>query len=206
MLLTGVLSSESAVIDILYQNDTQFSDASYIVNESLPQPLPQTAAQPRNYVAYIPVPISDEDDEDEDDEYYDDDEDYYEDEYDEDEDEYYYEEEEEEEKKPPPRRKRPSHKRKRPNRRVYNNDRGVDDGNNERVPFLVPLMMVPESEIGMDKKFSFSGDQMGPPKNQPQRPNQDRRIPGQRINNRPFSRPNCKSPMFKKNQINATEL
>ena len=199
MLLTGVLSSESAVIDILYQNDTQVPDASYIVNESLPQPLPQTAAQPRNYVAYIPVPISDdEDDVEDDDEYYDDEEEYYddedEDEYDE--DEYYYEEEEEE-KKPPPRRKRPNNKRKRPNRRVYNNnDRGVD-GNNERVPFLVPLMMVPESEIGMDKKFSFSGDKLGPPNNQQQRPNQDRRIPGPRINNRPFNRPNCKFHVLK---------
>ena len=65
-----------------------------------------------------------------------------------------------------------------------------DEDNNERVPFLVPLMMVPESEIGVDKKFSFSGDQLTPP-NQQQRPNQVQRVPGQRINNRPFNRPNC---------------
>ena len=58
-------------------------------------------------------------------------------------------------------------------------------------------MMVPESEIGVDKKFSFSGDQLSQPPNQQQRPNQlvspyqDRRRPGQqRFNNRPFN--NCK--------------
>ena len=80
LLVTGVLSSESAIIDISYHNDTNpDSDIiSIAFNESLPQPLPQTAAQPRNYVAYIPVPISD--DEDEGDEYYDDDEEYYDDE------------------------------------------------------------------------------------------------------------------------------
>ena len=115
---------------------------------------------------------------------------------DEDDDEYYYEEEEEE---PPPRRKRPNKKRrpsKKPNRRVsYSNNRDrnrdrEDEDNNERVPFLVPLMMVPESEIGVDKKFSFSGDQLTPP-NQQQRPNQIQNRPGQRFNNRPFNRPNC---------------
>ena len=81
LLVTGVLSSESAIIDISYHNDTT-SDSDIISiafnNESLPQPLPQTGAQPRNYVAYIPVPISD--DEEEGDEYYDDDEEYYDDE------------------------------------------------------------------------------------------------------------------------------
>ena len=57
--------------------------------------------------------------------------------------------------------------------------------------------MVPESEIGVDKKFSFSGDQLSQPPNQQQRPNQlvspyqERRGPGQqRFNNRPFN--NCK--------------
>ena len=82
LLVTGVLSSESAIIDISYHNDTT-SDSDIISiafnNESLPQPLPQTGAQPRNYVAYIPVPISDDEDE-EGDEYYDDDEEYYDDE------------------------------------------------------------------------------------------------------------------------------
>ena len=51
-------------------------------------------------------------------------------------------------------------------------------------------MMVPESEIGVDKKFSFSGDQLGP-SNQQQRPNQIQNRPGQRFNNRPFNRPKC---------------
>ena len=98
--------------------------------------------------------------------------------------------------KPPPRRKRPNKRRKpskKPNRRVYTNNRDREDEvNNERVPFLVPLMMVPESEIGVDKKFSFSGDQLNPP-NQQQRPNQIQNRPGQRFNNRPFNRPNCES-------------
>ena len=83
LLVTGVLSSESAIIDISYHNDTT-SDSDIISiafnNESLPQPLPQTGAQPRNYVAYIPVPISDDEGEEEGDEYYDDDEEYYDDE------------------------------------------------------------------------------------------------------------------------------
>ena len=74
--------------------------------ETLPTPLPQRGPQARNYVAYIPVPISD--DENEDDEYYDEDEDEYDDDdeyYDDDEDEYYYEEEEEETvKRRPPKR------------------------------------------------------------------------------------------------------
>ena len=82
LLVTGVLSSESAIIDISYHNDTTSDDITSIAfnNESLPQPLPQTGAQPRNYVAYIPVPISDDEDEEEGDEYYDDDEEYYDDE------------------------------------------------------------------------------------------------------------------------------
>ena len=82
LLVTGVLSSESAIIDISYHNDTTSDDIISIAfnNESLPQPLPQTGAQPRNYVAYIPVPISDDEDEEEGDEYYDDDEEYYDDE------------------------------------------------------------------------------------------------------------------------------
>ena len=73
--------------------------------ETLPTPLPQRGPQARNYVAYIPVPISD--DENEDDEYYDEDEDEYDEDeyYDEDEDEYYYEEEEDETvKRRPPKR------------------------------------------------------------------------------------------------------
>ena len=86
------------------------------VNTSQPLPKPQplrgqAPAQPRNYVAYIPVPISDE--EEEEDEYYEDedeDEEYYEDDED-----YYYEDEDEDTKRPP--KKRPS--RKRPNRRRY---------------------------------------------------------------------------------------
>ena len=119
----------------------------------------------------------------------------------EDDEEYYYDEEEEED--PPPRRKRPNKKRKpsrkpfrKPNRRLDNGYRENEE-NNERVPFLVPLMMVPESEIGVDKKFSFSGDQLSQPPNQQQRPNQlvspyqNRRGPGQqKFNNRPFN--NCK--------------
>ena len=51
------------------------------------------AAEPRNYVAYIPVPINNDDEEEEDyDEDYEDDE-YYEDEEEEYDDEYYYEDE-----------------------------------------------------------------------------------------------------------------
>ena len=68
--------------------------------ETLPTPLSQIGPQARNYVAYIPVPISDDETEDEDyeyddDEYKDDDEEYYDDddddEYYDDEDDYEYE-------------------------------------------------------------------------------------------------------------------
>ena len=47
--------------------------------------------------------------------------------------------------------------RRRPNRRgrPFRNRNKNEDS--ERVPFLVPLMMVPESEVGVDKPFSFSG-------------------------------------------------
>ena len=119
----------------------------------LPQPMAQHGAEPRNYVAYIPVPISDDEEEGEDEEYYDDDE-YYEEDEEEDEyeDEYYYEEEDTD-VKPPPRRRRPSRKKpSKSNRRKYQ-----PKNDQERVPFLVPLMMVPESEIGIDKPFSFAG-------------------------------------------------
>ena len=54
-------------------------------------------------------------------------------------------------------------------------------------------MMVPESEIGVDKKFSFAGDQLLPPKDK--RPfgqgiNQNRNQGFNRNQQRPF-RPNC---------------
>ncbi len=141
--------------------------------EALPSPLPQRGGrpQPRNYVAYIPVPINDEDEEagksdssdDEEYEYYDEDEEEAEgdDEY------YYYEDEDEEEPPPPPKRRRPSRRRPSSSRRRRppnrNRDRDDDDdGDKERVPFLVPLMMVPESEVGIDKPFSFAGDQLKP--------------------------------------------
>ena len=58
--------------------------------ETLPIPLPQIGPQARNYVAYIPVPISDDEAEDEDYEEYDDD-----DEYRDDDEEYYYDDEDE---------------------------------------------------------------------------------------------------------------
>lgn len=173
--MTGIIppSSESAIIDA---NDTAI--------EILPQPMAQSQGpQPRNYVAYIPVPISDDEEESEE---YEEDE-YY---YDEDE-EYYYEEEEE----PPPKRRRPSKKK---NRRRPPNRRGPyyeEEEKEEKVPFLVPLMMVPETEIGVDKKFSFAGDQLTPPQNQ-NRPNGGRipqtgppnnvRPNNIRPNNRPF--------------------
>ena len=49
-----------------------------------------------------------------------------------------------------------SHRRRPPNRRGRPFKNEKDEGS-ERVPFLVPLMMVPESEVGIDKPFSFSG-------------------------------------------------
>ena len=91
LLLTGVLSSESAIKDISSQkNDTYYPhdnasipsiESIFPSIETLPVPMPQSAAEPRNYVAYIPVPISDDEDEEEedDDEYYDDEEEYYDD-------------------------------------------------------------------------------------------------------------------------------
>lgn len=141
-LLTGALSLPSS-----HEEGLLDSNAS----QPLPTPLPQrdSGAQPRNYVAYIPVPISDEDEEDE---YYDEEE--YDDEYYDEDDEYYEDEEDEDVKRPPKRR--PNRNRKRPNRRKYRPSNEEQEGG-ERVPFLVPLMMVPESEIGIDKPFSFSG-------------------------------------------------
>ena len=98
LLLTGSLSSASVDSEDINQFDniTIINETSY---ETLPEALPQIGAQPRNYVAYIPVPISD----DEDDEEYEDEEDYEDDDYYEDEDEYYYDEDEEE-YRPPPKR------------------------------------------------------------------------------------------------------
>ena len=109
--------------------------------EMLPTPLPLTGPEARNYVAYIPVPLNDDEESEEDD----DTEYYY------DEDEYYdeYEEEEEEEKPYKPKRKN-RQQYKRPNRRKYEKE------SNERVPFLVPLMMVPENQVGVQKEFSFN--------------------------------------------------
>ena len=126
------------------------------ISEPLPQPLPlRGGAEARNYVAYIPVPISD--DEDSDEEYYEDD-DEDDDEYYDDDDYYYEDEEEDNDVKPP--RKRPSRKKQRrpSNRRRFQHPskNSNHEANEERVPFLVPLMMVPESEIGIDKPFSFT--------------------------------------------------
>ena len=113
-------------------------------NEVLPQSSAQLGPEARNYVAYIPVPIN-EGEEEEDDEYYDED------------DEYYYEDEEYYEEEPPkkskPKRKKYESTKRRPNRRKYQEDSSKDD--KERVPFLVPLMMVPENQVGVEKEFSF---------------------------------------------------
>ena len=194
LLLAGVASS-AATTPASSQNSSESASITWSLNDTfsnetslLPQALPQIGAapQPRNYVAYIPVPISDdEDDEYEDDEeYYEDDEEYYEDD-----EEYYYEDEEEEEARPPKRRRPPKNRNKSKrqpagnNRRVQNSR--LDDNGQEKVPFLVPLMMVPESEIGIDKKFSFAGQQ------QPSLPNNLRnrepildRIPQRPLRNR----------------------
>ena len=129
-----------------------------IDNEELPKPISQTGPEARNYVAYIPVPINDDEEEDE---YYDETE-YYDDEEYDDEDEYY--EDDEYYDDPPPKKKKtkkkkPSRPRKtssrRPSstRRRYQSD---DEEDKERVPFLVPLMMVPENQVGVEKEFSFS--------------------------------------------------
>ena len=129
--------------------------------ESLPSPQ-QLVAEPRNYVAYIPVPINDEDG-DEDDEY-----EYYEDEYDDEEeydedDEYYYEEDEDVKPTRVNRRKESKKQIRRPsnNRRRYGDRRRGEGGGKERVPFLVPLMMVPENQVGVQKEFTFSRDEEG---------------------------------------------
>ena len=99
-------------------------------NETLPVPEKFRGPEPRNYVAYIPVPLND----DEEDDYDDDEEDYYDEEdyeyEDEDEEDYYYDE--------PVDRRRPAKQ---------------DEDNVERVPFLVPLMMVPENQVGMTSWF-----------------------------------------------------
>ena len=117
--------------------------------EELPVPASQTGPEARNYVAYIPVPINDEEEEDE--EYYDE----Y-DEYDE-----YYEEEYEYEEEEKPARKRKNKKRRKDDRkskpgkgRFHPSKSSTED--KERVPFLVPLMMVPENQVGVQKEFTFS--------------------------------------------------
>ena len=45
-------------------------------------------------------------------------------------------------------------------RRPSNGGDGTGDGK-ERVPFLVPLMMVPETDVGVEKPFSFAQEQAG---------------------------------------------
>ena len=49
--------------------------------EELPVPASQIGPEARNYVAYIPVPINDDEEDEEDEEYYDEYDEYYEDEY-----------------------------------------------------------------------------------------------------------------------------
>lgn len=173
LLLTGSLAGASDIssnisfhqsseifFDQDFNDDNDAQNTSAILSdENLPVALPQSGAQPRNYVAYIPVPISGDEGEEEEEK----DDEYYYDEEEEDEDEYYendYEEEEKKKKKPPKRKPPP---RKRPTRRNRHSNRRKDEekeNDSERIPFLVPLMMVPESEIGVDKQFSFAGDQL----------------------------------------------
>ena len=131
---------------------SQFSDLRLTTGgtEDLPVPASQTGPEARNYVAYIPVPINDDEEEEEgDDEYYDDYEEYYEDEY-----EY----EEEEEKRPSRKKNRRRHKDERKSKpskgRYHPSKSSAED--KERVPFLVPLMMVPENQVGVQKEFTFS--------------------------------------------------
>ena len=125
--------------------------------EELPTPSPQVGPEARNYVAYIPVPINEGEEEDE---YYDDDDEYYDDDdYYEDDDEYYYEDEDEPPRKSHRPKRKKSSKRKRPNRRKYGDE--SSNGDKERVPFLVPLMMVPENQVGLEKEFSFSKNKGG---------------------------------------------
>ena len=126
--------------------------------EKLPNPSSRISGpEARNYVAYIPVPINEgEDEEEEDDEYYDDSDEYYDD------DEEYYDEDEYYEEDEPPRRpnkkskkkKFSSSKRRKGVRRRY--EEQSSKGDKERVPFLVPLMMVPENQVGVEKEFSFA--------------------------------------------------
>ena len=114
--------------------------------EQLPTAAARLGAEARNYVAYIPVPINDDEEGEEyDEEEYDDDE-YYDDEYEE-----YYEEEEEK----PSKKKKKGKRKSGPSRRRHDPSKsGTEE--KERVPFLVPLMMVPENQVGVQKEFSFS--------------------------------------------------
>ena len=128
------------------ENSTEFLEPDEDL-EPLPVPLSMLQPEARNYVAYIPVPLNDDDDEegsDEDDEYYDDDDDEY----------YEYEEEEEEKPKRKKENRRKSSSRNKPQRKRFQ-DKEEDK---ERVPFLVPLMMVPENQVGVQKEFSFNKD------------------------------------------------
>ena len=141
--LVAATSTGKAEIPDFLKTDLKEEEA-----EELPKPAAQTGPEARNYVAYIPVPINDDD---EDDEYYYDDDDEY---YDED-DEYYYDDEDE----PPPKKKKKPYRGDR--RQSSSNRRRFDDyeeESQERVPFLVPLMMVPENQVGLQKEFSFSND------------------------------------------------
>ena len=71
-----------------------------------------------------------------------------------DDDEYYEDEEEPPRKSSKPKKKKQSYNtRRRTNRRKYQEESSKDD--KERVPFLVPLMMVPENQVGIEKEFSF---------------------------------------------------
>ena len=125
-------------------NYTEFSEPEDEL-ETLPVPSSMLQPEARNYVAYIPVPLNDDeenDSEDEDKEYYDEDDEYYEDE----------EEEEEEKPKRKYEKRRKSGSRGKPQRKRFQDK----DEDKERVPFLVPLMMVPENQVGVQKEFSFN--------------------------------------------------
>jgi len=120
-------------------------EESFEEYELLPTPIAIEQPEARNYVAYIPVPLNDEES---DEEYYDDDnEDAY---YDKEDDDYYEDDEDYyEERKRRKKKKRPYQRR--PNRRKYDDDDKERDS--ERIPFLVPLMMVPENQVGVQRNF-----------------------------------------------------
>ena len=149
VITTGSQEEDFSKFSELSENQLFTFEKTNNQTEELPVPASQTGPEARNYVAYIPVPINDDEEgEEEEDEYYDEYDEYYEEDYE-------YEEEEEKPSRKKNKRRHKDERKPKPSKGRYHPSKSSTK-DKERVPFLVPLMMVPENQVGVQKEFTFS--------------------------------------------------